>query len=84
MWLEQGEEGESGGCHQRGIQEPDLTGPCGHPKAWAFPRNEVGKAGRHGKVLNHGMTQSEFHFSQITPATEGARMDADRSGGRWL
>lgn len=23
--------------------------PCGHPKAWAFPQNEVGKAGRHGR-----------------------------------
>ena len=23
--------------------------PCGHPKAWVFPQNEVGKAGRHGR-----------------------------------
>lgn len=49
MWLEQGEGGREWSVRPERDQEPDLTGPGGHPKAWAFPRNEVGKAGRHGR-----------------------------------
>lgn len=85
MWLEQEERERLEGATVNSY----LTGPCGHP---GLTGNEVEQGA--WKVLNHGMTQSEFHFSQITPATEGGQNgqadqavdgcdDPGRDGGVW-